>query len=296
MSALRKYESRLVDTVLYGSVAGVLVFFYLPIFALIAFSFRAGKHLVLPFDGFSVKWYAALLADPDYLDAAFNSLLIAAVTAVISTIVGTAVVLAVLRLRFALRVPLAGLNIAPLVFPQLLLGIVLLLWFSLLGNWTGLSLGIPTVTIGHIVYITPFAAIVVGVRLTNIDPQLEDAARDCGASTWAVYRHITLPLLWPGIFAAAIFAFLLSWSNFYISFNLAGTAAVLPTYVYAGLAFDSSPLYPALATVSFIPSIFLVVLAERFRRKAAAASAGTGTGATKPFTVGSSSATTESLA
>lgn len=122
---------------------------------------------------------------------------------------------------------------------------------------------------GHVVYVTPFVAVVVAVRLAAIDRQLDDAARDCGAHTLDVYRYVLLPLLWPGIFSAAIFAFLLSWSNFYISFNLAGTTSLLPTFVYAGLAFNSSPTYPAIATVFFIPMVLLVIVAERVRRRAA---------------------------
>lgn len=267
----RVFEGRAVSVVLYGSVIGMLIFFYLPILTLIAFSFREGRHLALPFDGLTWHWYLELVADRDFLDAATNSLIVAALVTVISTALGTALILALVRFRFPFRRVVTVFNLAPLLFPQLLLGIVLLLWFSLLGNWIGMSLGLATVTIGHVVYITPFAAIVVGVRLASLDPDFEHAAYDCGAGTWTTYRHITLPLLWPGIFSAGIFAFLLSWSNFYISFNLNGTAALLPTFVYAGLAVNSSPLYPAIATVSFIPSILLVVLAERFRRKGMAA-------------------------
>lgn len=266
---MRELERHLVSAVLYGSVAAVLIFFYLPILTLIAFSFREGRHLILPFDGLTLAWYVALIEDGDFLEAASNSLFVAIVVTIASTALGTAIALAILRFRFALRSLVAGLNVAPLLFPQLLLGIVLLLWFSLLGNWFGVSLGLVTIIIGHVVYITPFAAIVVGVRLMSLDRELEDAARDCGANIWDVYRYITLPLLWPGISAAGIFAFLLSWSNFYISFNLNGTTTVLPTFVFSGLALNSSPLYPAIATVSFVPSILLVILAERLRRKAA---------------------------
>lgn len=99
---------------------------------------------------------------------------------------------------------------------------------------------------------------------------MEEAAADCGASVWEIYRDITLPLLWPGVLSAAIFSFLLSWSNFYISFNLAGTSSVLPTFVYAGLSYNSSPLYPALATLVLIPMAILVVVAEAVRRRGAA--------------------------
>ncbi|MCX7349012.1 MAG: ABC transporter permease subunit, partial [Alphaproteobacteria bacterium] len=113
--------------------------------------------------------------------------------------------------------------------------------------------------------------VIVAVQVYNFDPVLEDAARDCGATTWEVYRHVTIPLLWPGIFSAAIFAFLLSWGNFYITYSLAGSTRTIPTFIFSGIAVGSSPLYPAIATVVFIPGILLVILANRFRIRAAAA-------------------------
>ena len=160
----RKLESRLVNATLYGSVIALLTFFYLPILTLIAFSFRKGRYLTLPFDGVTIDWYAALIRDEDFIEAAVNSLTIAVLVTLVGTALGTGLALSVLRFRFALRRVVAALNIAPLLFPQLLLGIVLLLWFSVLGNWVGISLGLTTVVLGHVVYIAPFAAIVVGVR------------------------------------------------------------------------------------------------------------------------------------
>ena len=154
-----------------------------------------------------------------------------------------------------------------MAFPQLLLGIVLLLWFSVLGRTFDFNTGVTTAIIGHVVYITPFAMVIVAVQVFNFDSTLEDAARDCGASTLDVYRYITLPLLWPGIFSAGIFAFLLSWGNFYLTYSLAGSTRTLPTFVFSGIATGSSPLYPAIATVVFIPGILLVILADRMRRK-----------------------------
>jgi spermidine/putrescine transport system permease protein len=108
--------------------------------------------------------------------------------------------------------------------------------------------------------------VIVAVQVFNFDATVEDAARDCGAGTFEVYRYITIPLLWPGIFSAAIFAFLLSWGNFYLTYSLAGSTRTLPTFIFSGIAIGSSPLYPAIATVVFIPGILLVILANRLRR------------------------------
>lgn len=264
-----KLESGLVNFVLYGSVAGVLIFFYVPIVTLVVFSFQEGRILALPFDGFSLKWYAALLDNREIGTAAVNSAVIAAVTAVLATALGTAAALVWLRYSFPGKRLFQALVAAPLIFPQLLLGIVLLIWFSVLGLQLDFSLGLPTVIIGHVVYLLPFALVIAGVQIAAFDPTLEMAARDCGANTWQVYREVTLPIIWPGVFSAAIFVFLMSWGNFYLTYSLNGTERTLPTFIFSGIAVGSSPLYPALATVIFVPALVLVVVADYFRRRAA---------------------------
>lgn len=201
------------------------------------------------------------------LTALRNSSVIAFFATVIATAIGTTAAIVAVRYRFKGKAAFHALTGAPLAFPQLLLGIVLLLWFSVLGRWFGFNTGVVTAIIGHIVYITPFVMVIVAVQVYNFDPQLEDAARDCGASTWEVYRHITIPLLWPGIFSAAIFAFLLSWGNFYITYSLAGSTRTVPTFIFSGIAVGSSPLYPAIATVVFIPGLLLVAAAAGLRRR-----------------------------
>jgi spermidine/putrescine transport system permease protein len=271
MSRRHRFESMLVDLVLYGSVLLILVFFYLPIFTLMAFSLQEGRFLTLPFEGLSLRWYGALFQNSAAGQALWNSTLIAAVTTVLSTGIGTAAAIVAVRYRFRAKNAFLGMAAAPLAFPQLLLGVILLLWFSVLGRWLDFGTGLATAIIGHVVYITPFAMIIVAVQVFGFDPTLEDAARDCGASAFEVYRHVTIPLLWPGIFSAAIFAFLLSWGNFYLTYSLAGTTRTLPTFVFSGIATGSSPLYPAMATVVFVPGLVLVVLAERLRRRALAA-------------------------
>jgi spermidine/putrescine transport system permease protein len=265
-----RLESWIADAILYVTMAAALIFFYVPIFTLIAFSFQEGRYLTLPFDGFSLKWYGELFRSTAALDALWNSTVIAVVATLAATMIGSMAAIVAVRYRFKGKMAFQALTGSPLAFPQLLLGIVLLLWFSVLGRWLGFNTGIVTAIIGHVVYIAPFAMVIVAVQVHNFDPVLEDAARDCGASTWDVYRYVTIPLLWPGIFSAAIFAFLLSWGNFYITYSLAGSTRTVPTFIFSGIAIGSSPLYPAIATIVFIPGILLVVLANRFRVRAAA--------------------------
>lgn len=262
-----RLESIAVEVLLYGSVAAVILFFLVPVATLIGFSFRLGRHMTLPFDGWSLNWYVALFEHPDFLEAAFNSAIIAGCVTVIGTVIGTAAALALGRRSFRLKWLFQSLSIAPILMPQFILGILMLLWFSILGNRFGFALNLATIIVGQLVYVTPFSVIVVWVQIHALDHELEDAAHDCGADRATVYRRVVLPLIAPGIISAAIFCFLLSWGNFYITYSLSGTTRTLPTFIFSGIALGSSPLYAALATVTFVPGIVMVGIAEWIRRR-----------------------------
>lgn len=267
---LRKLEARFVDIGLVASVLEVLVFFYIPIFTLILFSFKQGRFLNLPFEGWSLEWYHALFTNADVGEATLNSLTIATVSTLIATAIGLGAAQSIVRFRFRGQIGFQALTLAPLVFPQLLLGVVLLLWFSVLGNVFDFSNNLLTAIIGHCVFLVPFTTIIISVQAAGFDPTLEQAAQDFGATPWEVFREVTFPVLWPGVFSAAIFVFLLSWGNFYITYSLSGTERSLPTFVFSGMALGSTPLYPALATVTFVVGLVLIVLAESVRRRALA--------------------------
>lgn len=262
-------RSILIDVLLVGSVALFLAFLYVPIVTLVVFSFTGSRMLTLPIESWSTEWFGALLARPDFFPALKNSTLVATISMIFATVLGTAGAIAWVRFKFRFQQTFRLLTFAPLLFPQLLLGVVMLLWFSVLGQWLGFSTGLVTIVIGHIVYVTPFALVIVAVQVYGYDETLEDAARDAGASGWDVFREVTLPLLWPGIFSALTFSFLLSWGNFYVSYSLGGTMRTLPTFVYSGIAVGSSPIYPALATLNFVPALILVIVADVVRRRAA---------------------------
>mgnify|MGYP000489454935 CR=1 FL=1 len=268
--SMHRLETHLANILLYGSVAAVLVFFYIPIATLIVFSFTESRFLSFPITSFSLRWYGELFASKDFWPALTNSALLAFVSTVFATLFGIGGAIAWIRWRFRFQRAFQALTFAPLLFPQLLLGVVMLLWFSVLGSWLDFSPSLWTAVVGHVVYITPFALIIIAVQVHGFDDTLEDAARDAGATGWEVFREVTLPLIWPGVVSAGIFAFLLSWGNFYITYSLSGTARTLPTFVFSGIAVGSSPIYPALATLTFLPALLLLGLADFFRRRAAA--------------------------
>lgn len=262
-------EKYLANIVLYGSVLAALVFFYIPIATLILFSFTKSRFLSWPISAFSTRWYAELLADRNFWAALGNSALLAVLATLFATLLGIGGAFAWVRYRYRYQWGFRILTFAPLLFPQLLLGVVMLLWFSVLAGWFNLSPGLWSAVIGHVVYITPFCIVIISVQLQGYDDTLDYAAEDAGASRWQILREVTLPLIWPGIFSAAIFAFLLSWGNFYITYSLSGSARSLPTFVFSGIAVGSSPIYPALATLTFLPALVLIFAVDQIRKRAA---------------------------
>ncbi|MBK0329016.1 ABC transporter permease [Rhodobacteraceae bacterium F11138] len=266
----RKFEARLINAGLVCSVILVLVFFYIPIFTLIMFSFKEGRILNLPFEGWSLRWYQQLFSNGEVGKAAVHSFVVAVASTLISTVIGLGAAQSFVRFSFRGKTLFQIVAMAPLVFPQLLLGVVLLLWFSVLGNTFDFSNNLFTAIMGHCVYLVPFTTIIIAVQAASFDPTLEQAAQDFGATPWEVFREVTFPVLWPGVFSASIFAFLLSWGNFYISYSLTGTERTLPTFVFSGMALGSTPLYPALATITFVVGLLLIVFAEGIRRRSLA--------------------------
>jgi len=262
-------EKRLADIVLYGSVIAVLIFFYIPIATLILFSFTQSRFLSWPISEFSTRWYGELLADRDFWSSLGNSALLAVLATLFATLLGIGGAFAWSRYKFRFQWSFRILTFAPLLFPQLLLGVVMLLWFSVLAGWLNLSPGLWSAVIGHVIYITPFCIVIISVQMQGYDDTLDYAAEDAGATRWQILREITLPLILPGIFSAAIFAFLLSWGNFYITYSLSGSTRTLPTFVFSGIAVGSSPIYPALATLTFLPALVLIFAVGRLRKRAA---------------------------
>ncbi|MEC9078581.1 MAG: ABC transporter permease subunit, partial [Pseudomonadota bacterium] len=143
----------------------------------------------------------------------------------------------------------------PIFFPQAVLGLALLMWFNALGiipTW-------KTAVVAHLVWISPIATLIIAIRAYSFDPSLEEAARDMGASTWIVMKEITGPLLWPGVVAAGLFAFLLSWGNFPLSLFTTGADSTLPEWLYAKMVSGYSPLVPSVGILSIVTSIVLLL-------------------------------------
>jgi len=240
---------------LYGSL--VYAFLYLPVLLLAFFSFNESAAGNLPFTGFTLKWYADLFRDYLVIDAFENSLFVAACTALLSTVIGTSAAFPLVRshLRFAEYLRIVFLM--PMMVPGLLIGIALLVFLS---STLEVSLSLGTVIIGHVVMTTPFVVLVVASRLAGFDRKLEWAAADLGANPITTFRHITFPLILPGILAGALFAFTLSLDEFVITLFTIGPQTTLPLYVFSQVKFGVTPKINALATLLLIGSVTLLML------------------------------------
>lgn len=234
---------------------GGFVFLYLPIVFLVLFSFNDNIIPSLPFRGFTLRWYQELGADFVLHEAVYTSLYVAAVTTVVSTVLGTLAAFPLVRCTFRLKRALHGLVILPMVIPHFLMGVALLLFFV----WVRLPLSRLTIVLGHVVFTLPFAILIVSARLYGFDRTLERAAGDLGATPLRVFQHVTLPLILPGVVGAALLVFTLSMDEFLITFFVSGQKGTLTMYIWSLLKDGIAPRVNALASVLLGASFAVLV-------------------------------------
>ena len=255
---MRKHRSWLVA----ASVADLL-FLYAPIAILIVFSFNASK-LSARWQGFSLQWYAKLFSDEALLSSTLNSLIVATVSTILAAVLGVLTALALERRSFRGQAAFESLLLMPIVIPEIMMGVAMLLFFVMIG----LPLSLLTMIIAHTIFNFPVVALIVRARLRKLDPRLEEAARDLGATPWHAFRRITLPLLMPGVIGAVLMAFTLSLDDFLISFFLAGVGSTtLPVKVYGMLKTAVTPEVNALSAVLVVVSMVMVGMATWIQRK-----------------------------
>jgi len=241
---------------LWAAAAAGYAFLYVPLVIVVVFSFNNSK-LNAEWVGFTLDWYDKLFHNEEMLSAAGNSLLIALVASLVSTILGTMAGVAMYRYKLRLLPPLV---LAPIAIPEILMGVSLLIFFVLL-NFT---LGLASVALAHIAFCIGFVAIVVRARLAGMDESLTEAARDCGATPWNAFRHVTLPLIMPGVIAGALMAFTLSIDDFVITFFTAGAGTVtLPLQIYSMIKIAVTPEVNAVSTLLMLLTLALIIVASR---------------------------------
>ena len=244
-------------------IAAVFVFLYVPIAVLFALSFNEGG-LPTAWTGFSVKWYGALFANGDIMQAALNTLIVALASTLAATFLGTLLAIGVEMRRRKGRF-LETIIFAPMIIPDIVLAIALLSFFSLLD----VLLGLHTIIVSHVVFNLAFVCAVVRARLKTFDWSVMEASADLGAATHTTLRRVMLPLLLPAVVAGALLAFTLSVDEFIIAFFTAGASResiTLPMQIFAMIRFGVTPEINALSTLVLLVSLLALTLAQLLNR------------------------------
>jgi spermidine/putrescine transport system permease protein len=252
-----------------------LVFLYMPIVILPLFAFNNATVVAFPLRGFTTDWFKAVWADTELRGALVNSLIVAASTSVLATMFGIFAARASTRYNFGLKGPLMGLIMLPMVLPEMIMAMSMLVVLLSLG----VKLSLFTVVLGHVLVCTPFAVAILTSAFQSLDKSLEEAAYDLGEGPISTFRLVILPLVTPGIISAMLISFTISLDEFIVSNFLKSGEELLSTYIYSKLRFPKYvPNIMALGTILVCISIALLTLAEYFRRRGIAKTGGKDTG------------------
>jgi spermidine/putrescine transport system permease protein len=251
------------ERLLAGHFALVLAFLYLPIAVLIVLSFNESG-LPTAWGGFSTRWYESAVQNDAIISSLGNTLIVAGVTTLISTVIGT--LLAVGLERSVRSRVLEGAVFVPMVIPEIVLAIALLSFYNLVFvGWAGLQLGLWSIILAHSVFNIAFVAAIVRTRLRHFDFSTVEASLDLGASEVRTFRKVMLPALLPGVIAGALVAFTLSFDEFVIAYFNAGTTVTFPIQIYSMIRFGVTPEINAIATFVVVLSFTLLLVSQRLR-------------------------------
>lgn len=241
--------------------AGVYAFLHLPLLILTLFSFNSSRFTV--WEGFSLTWYRAALLDRHLLDATVNSLTIAFVSTAASAVIGTLCAYALWKKESRI---VSGSLYLSLVTPEIVVGVSLLAFYQGMFRFLGARLGMHTVILAHIAFSIAYVVFVVMARLRTVDGTLEEAAMDLGATEWQAFREVTLPALLPGIAAAALLAFTISFDDYVITSLVAGVdSETLPMVIYAMARRGANPVVNAVSAVIVFGLGALILISEKLR-------------------------------
>lgn len=243
----------------------VYVFLYAPILIVMIFSFSDHPNVGI-WGGFTLDWYDRMLGNEQLMRALRNSVVVALISTVISTVLGTAAAIALERYRrWAGKRAFDALLYLPVIIPDVTMAVMLLLWFSQLG----MRLSLTTIILSHIAFNISFVAIVVRARLAHMDDSIEEAAADLYANRWQTFRLVTLPMIWPGVIGGALLALTLSLDDVVITSLVQGPGSTtLPVYVFGLIRRAVTPEINAVSTVMLVASMVLVFVSLGFQRRA----------------------------
>ena len=258
-------------------LAGVGIFLYAPLVALMVFSFNDSRRNIV-WQGFTLKYYEKALNNASLIEAFVNSLTIAAVSTFLSLILGALAALALWRFRFPGKTGFDGALALPIVAPEICLGVAMLVFFAKVLPWPqGLPwpMNLGAIIIAHVSFSFPFVAVVVRARMASFNRELEEAARDLGASEWRTLKDVILPHMAPSLVAGAFLAFTLSLDDFVITFFTSGPDTVtFPVKVYSMVRFSVTPEVNAASTLLIVLTVVLTAIALKVQGDPASTAGG----------------------
>jgi spermidine/putrescine transport system permease protein len=243
-----------------------MIFLYAPVILLPLFAFNQSTIIAFPLSGFTTQWFVDLWTTDTLHIALKNSAFVATATALLSTLLGAVAARAMARFRFPGKQGIVGLIMLPLVLPEIIIAVALLVML----NQLGMTLSLWTVVGGHVLICTPFAIAILSSAYRGLDRELEEASFDLGESRWGTFRRVTFPLVLPGIISSLLITFTISLDEFIIAFFLTGTDVTLPVYIWSQLRFPSKlPSVMALGTLMLLVTVMILIVAELLRRRMA---------------------------
>lgn len=244
-------------------LAVLTILMYLPLVMVVIFSFNESR-LSASFTGFSLKWYEILAKDRDLKEALMNSIVLGVLSCGISAVIGTLGAVGMARVNYRSKGMMEYLSTIPIMIPEIILGMVFLVFFSLLN----LPFGMITLVIAHTTFCVPYIFMMVKARLVGIDKSLEEAARDLGAGPVRTFFDITMPLIMPAVLSGSLLAFAMSFDDVVISIFVNGPRLnTLPVKVYAQLKTGVTPEINALCTIILAVIILVLVLSSLIAKK-----------------------------
>ena len=254
------------------------VFIYAPMVIVLVYSFNANPVNMMSWSGFTFDWYrtifglgSKLTEQTMYVEsteqltgAVANSLIVALTTTAVSTVIGTLTALAMARFRFRLKTMYRVLVFMPMIIPDIVLGLALLIYFVTIGA----RLGLVTIIIGHCTFLASYVFIVVSARLAGMDQTCEEASSDLGANPYQTFRRVTLPLILPGVIGGALLAFIISMDDLVITYFISGVnSTTLPVFIYGMLRRGIKPEINAIASLMILFSLVVASLGLYFRSR-----------------------------
>ena len=247
-------------------IAVLTVITYIPIILTVIYSFNASK-ITSVWEGFSLKWYIQLFQNDDLMEALKNSLVLAALSCLAAVVIGTTGAIGMQKWKNRFNDAVANISLMPLMIPEIILGMVFLAAFSFMN----LPFGMLTLVIAHTTFCVPYVFMTVRARLAGMDPSIEEAARDLGASASQIFWGITIPSVMPAIFSGALLSFAMSFDDVVISMFVTGASVnTLPIKIYSSMKTGVTPEINALATILLIVTITVILLStliNRFMKK-----------------------------